>query len=254
MGDKMENEHITIPMATYESSSKPLRTFENVNPEILHHDTSQLTPSGDASSVAEPPPPSGNAQPMEGAASKDEKWTPTYTCLVAVVCVLCIILLPLCLLCAMGAFLFCNKDLTEEKPEEHSTVEGTKQSIYQKVQEFQGTAFHIAKMVSVIHSRIMIGLLTWLIINLSIKSLRRKIILGSHLWQWTLGTEDKLQLDHLLNHASPYMAFLLTFSQKAQGYGKTSPLAYWEESIIELKSSALIDARAIKEIAVKAGT
>ncbi|GAB4842460.1 hypothetical protein Ancab_012433 [Ancistrocladus abbreviatus] len=186
MGDKMENEHITIPMATYESSSQPLRTSENVNPEIVHHDTSQLTPSGDASSVAEPPPPSGNAPPLEGAASKDEKWTPTYTCLVAVMCVLCIILFPLCLLCAMGAFLFCNKDLTEEKPDEHAEDEGTKQSIYLKVQEFRGTAFHIAKMVSVIHSRIMIGLLTWLIINLSIKSLRRKIILGSHLWQWTL--------------------------------------------------------------------
>ncbi|GAB4842465.1 hypothetical protein Ancab_012438 [Ancistrocladus abbreviatus] len=186
MGDKMENEHITIPMATYESSSQPLRASENVNPEIVHHDTSQLTPSGDASSVAEPPPPSGNAPPMEGAASKDEKWTPIYTCLVAVMCVLCIILFPLCLLCAMGAFLFCNKDLTEEKPDEHAEDERTKQSIYLKVQEFRGTAFHIAKMVSVIHSRIMIGLLTWLIINLSVKSLRRKIILGSHLWQWTL--------------------------------------------------------------------
>ncbi|GAB4842489.1 hypothetical protein Ancab_012463, partial [Ancistrocladus abbreviatus] len=77
-------------------------------------------------------------------------------------------------------------DVTEDTPDKDAEAEGRRQPIYQKVQEFRGTAFHMGKVVSVIHSRVMLGLLTWLVINLSVKSLRKKTILGSHLWQWTL--------------------------------------------------------------------
>ncbi|GAB4842472.1 hypothetical protein Ancab_012446 [Ancistrocladus abbreviatus] len=82
MGDKMENEHITIPMATHESSYHPSHTFENANPEIVLPDNSLLTASGDPLSAAEMRPPSGNTPLMEDNPSKDEKWTPALICFV----------------------------------------------------------------------------------------------------------------------------------------------------------------------------
>ncbi|GAB4842482.1 hypothetical protein Ancab_012456 [Ancistrocladus abbreviatus] len=162
MGDKKEDEHITIPMPV--------------------HETSQLTPSGDAPSTTEPPP-RGDA-PLPGVNKSTDDLTPERVCLLVVVLILFIPVVPLFLLYALVAYLICNKDVTEDATEE--TQDDGKAKFYQKLEKFKGTAFHVTKLVSVIHTRIMIGLLTWLAINLSVKSLRKKIILGSHLWKWTL--------------------------------------------------------------------
>ncbi|GAB4842493.1 hypothetical protein Ancab_012467 [Ancistrocladus abbreviatus] len=162
MGDKKEDEHITIPMPV--------------------HETSQLTPSGDAPSTTEPPP-RGDA-PLPGVNKSTDDLTPERVCLLVVVLILFIPVVPLFLLYALVAYLICNKDVTEDATEE--TQDDGKAKFYQKLEKFKGTAFHVTKLVSVIHTRIMIGLLTWLAINLSVKSLRKKIILGSHLWKWTV--------------------------------------------------------------------
>ncbi|GAB4842486.1 hypothetical protein Ancab_012460, partial [Ancistrocladus abbreviatus] len=135
MGDKKENEHITIPMAVHESSYQPLLPSENASPEIMLDETSQLTPSADASSTAEPPP-SVDAPPQETDESKDDQWTAGDVCLCVVVIIVCIIVVPLFLLYALGAYLLCNKDVTEDTADDHGEDEGRKQPIYLKVQEF----------------------------------------------------------------------------------------------------------------------
>ncbi|GMH28627.1 hypothetical protein Nepgr_030470 [Nepenthes gracilis] len=57
---------------------------------------------------------------------------------------------------------------------------------HQCVREFQGTAVQAAKIAKFVHIRLAILLMIWLLINLRVRSLRKKIILGSELWQWTL--------------------------------------------------------------------
>ncbi|GAB4842480.1 hypothetical protein Ancab_012454 [Ancistrocladus abbreviatus] len=108
MGDKKEDEHITIPMPVHETSYQPSLPLENANPEIMLNETSQLTPSGDASSTIEPPP-HGDA-PLSGVnKSTDDQWTPECVCLLVVVLILFILLV---------AYLICNKDVTEDATEE----------------------------------------------------------------------------------------------------------------------------------------
>ncbi|GAB4842492.1 hypothetical protein Ancab_012466 [Ancistrocladus abbreviatus] len=156
MGDKKEDEHITIPMPVHETSHQ---SSEIANADTARDQTSQLTSSSDASASA------------GGVAS------------LVVILILFVILVPLFLFYALVAYLLCNKDVTETG---ETLDKGERKTIYQRVlDDFKGT-FHVSKMISVIHTRIMIGVLTWLVINIFVKSLRKKIILGSHLWKWTL--------------------------------------------------------------------
>ncbi|GMH29135.1 hypothetical protein Nepgr_030978 [Nepenthes gracilis] len=50
----------------------------------------------------------------------------------------------------------------------------------------KGTAVQAARLFVRSHGRLAILLMIWLLINLRVRSLRKKIILGSQLWQWTL--------------------------------------------------------------------
>ncbi|GAB4842468.1 hypothetical protein Ancab_012441 [Ancistrocladus abbreviatus] len=106
MGDKKENEHISIPMAVHESSYQPLLPSENASPEIMLDETSQLTPSADASSTAEPPP-SVDAHHRK---LTNQKTTSGQLEIFAYV--------------------------TEDTADDHGEDEGRKQPIYLKVQEF----------------------------------------------------------------------------------------------------------------------
>ncbi|GAB4842504.1 hypothetical protein Ancab_012478 [Ancistrocladus abbreviatus] len=168
MGDKKEDEHTLIPMPVQELYYQSPPPPENPNSEIVLDKSSRLTPSGGAPSTNEPRLPSGDASQPEADKSKDKKWT--------VECfwdwVIIVLFLPWYLLYALVAKFYCNTDVLEYASPE--------------VRELKGLSFRVTKMVAAILSLVLTGLLTWLVINLSVKSLKRKIILGSHLWQWTL--------------------------------------------------------------------
>ncbi|GAB4842342.1 hypothetical protein Ancab_012312 [Ancistrocladus abbreviatus] len=176
MGDKKEDEHITIPMPVHESSYQSPLPPENPNSEIVLDKSSQLTPSGGAPSTNEPRPPSGVVSPPEAEKSNVEKWTAESFWVWMIIA----LILPWFLFYALGKKFLCNICVREDEEDEGS------KSIYQKVLEFKRTKFLVRRLVVAILSLVMTGLLTCLVINLSVKSLKRKIILGSHLWQWTL--------------------------------------------------------------------
>ncbi|GAB4842457.1 hypothetical protein Ancab_012430 [Ancistrocladus abbreviatus] len=145
---------------------------------------------GDNNEIEQPtvtvsmPPFDEQSQPPDDSDRKHMDCSvPAFICLCCVGILLFIIIVPIYLIYALAAFLLCNKDVTTGTIDE--SEDGYK-GIFQQMRDLRGAAYHMVRAVPIVHSRIMIGLLTWLIINLSIKSLRRKIILGSHLWQWTL--------------------------------------------------------------------
>ncbi|GAB4842494.1 hypothetical protein Ancab_012468 [Ancistrocladus abbreviatus] len=127
-------------------------------------------------STNEPRPPCGDASPPEADESKDERTAESFVGWMIIA-----LILPWFFLYLLGEKFLCNICVREDEEDEGST------SIYQKVQEFTRTEFLVKRLVVAILSLVMTGLLTCLVINLSVKSLKRKIILGSHLWQWTLG-------------------------------------------------------------------
>ncbi|GMH29130.1 hypothetical protein Nepgr_030973 [Nepenthes gracilis] len=104
-------------------------------------------------------------------------------CRLVLLSIVLIIIVPFALLYAFAVYFICNKNVTEDTDNDRQPKD---KGIYRKVQRFQGTAVQIAKLASVIHNRIMILLLMWLTINVSVRSLRRKIVLGSELWKWSL--------------------------------------------------------------------
>ncbi|GAB4842485.1 hypothetical protein Ancab_012459 [Ancistrocladus abbreviatus] len=171
MGDKKEDEHITIPMPVQESYYQSPLPPENPHTEIVVDKSSQLTPSGGSPSTDEPRPPSGDALPPEAKESEDESFWEW---------VIIVLILPWFLLYVLCEEFLCSICVREDEEDEVS------KSIYQKVLEFKRTEFRVTKLVAAILSLVLTGLLAWLVINLSVKSLKRKIILGSHLWQWTL--------------------------------------------------------------------
>ncbi|GAB4842479.1 hypothetical protein Ancab_012453 [Ancistrocladus abbreviatus] len=177
MGDKEEDEHITIPILGQESYYQSPSPPENPNTEIVVDKSSQRTPSGGSPSTDEPRPPSGDALPPEANKSKDEKWT-AEGCFW--LCVIIVLFLPCFLLYALTAMLWFDTNVLDDVEDD------AKKQTYRRALEFKGRAFRVIKLVAAILSLVMIGLLTWLVINLSVKSLKRKIILGAHLWQWTL--------------------------------------------------------------------
>ncbi|GAB4828044.1 hypothetical protein Ancab_034957 [Ancistrocladus abbreviatus] len=98
--------------------------------------------------------------------------------------VLLIVLIIPFLLYALVAYVICGKDVTKEKVKKPK--QGTKKVVYHKVQECQDAAMAVARLVSMIYLRLVGILLVWLVINLSIPSLSRKMVLGSNLWKWSL--------------------------------------------------------------------
>ncbi|GAB4842488.1 hypothetical protein Ancab_012462 [Ancistrocladus abbreviatus] len=145
---------------------------------------------GDNNEIEQPtvtvsmPPVDEQSQPPDDSDRKHMDCSvPACICLCCVGILLFIIIVPIYLIYALAAFLLCNKDVTTGTSDESEEGQG---DIFQQMKDFKGAAYHMARAVSIVHTRIMICLLTWLIINLSVKSLRRKIILGSHLWQWTV--------------------------------------------------------------------
>ncbi|GAB4842490.1 hypothetical protein Ancab_012464 [Ancistrocladus abbreviatus] len=148
---------------------------------------------GDNNEIDRPPvtvsmPPVDEQSQPPSPPDDSDRWhlvssVPACICLCCVGILLFFIVVPIYLIYALAAFLLCNKDVTTGTSDE--SEEGEK-GIFQQMKDFKGAAYHMARAVSIVHTRIMACLLTWLIINLSVKSLRRKIILGSHLWQWNL--------------------------------------------------------------------
>ncbi|GAB2249657.1 hypothetical protein Droror1_Dr00013016 [Drosera rotundifolia] len=65
-------------------------------------------------------------------------------------------------------------------------LERGKKGIYEKVEEFLDPAVRLAKWVPIIRNRVLLFILLWVIINLSVAGLRKKNVLGSKLWEWTL--------------------------------------------------------------------
>ncbi|GAB2249652.1 hypothetical protein Droror1_Dr00013011 [Drosera rotundifolia] len=92
-----------------------------------------------------------------------------------------LLFLPLFLL-VLGACAFFGINLPERGKKRR------KRGIFEKVEEFLDPAVRqYAKLVfSMIRNRVLLVILLWLIINLSIAGLRKKNVLGSKLWKWTL--------------------------------------------------------------------
>ncbi|GMH16014.1 hypothetical protein Nepgr_017855 [Nepenthes gracilis] len=168
MGDDRELQQTSIPMPDNESSQPPPPTAADLAPENVPNASPSEHPGGDT-----PPPQADRESPLLNAGQ------------IILLVLALIIFIPLYLIFALGVYLVCNKDVsdlstsggvpTEEKP-----------SFHQRVREFEGTAVQAAKLAAVVHSRVVILLMIWLLINLRVRSLRKKIILGSELWKWTL--------------------------------------------------------------------
>ncbi|GAB2221821.1 hypothetical protein Drorol1_Dr00013011 [Drosera rotundifolia] len=96
-----------------------------------------------------------------------------------------LLFLPLILL-FLGACAFFGINLAKDDAEKGKKP--GRKGIYEKVEEFLDPAVRqYAKLVfSMIRNRVLLVILLWLIINLSIAGLRKKNVLGSKLWKWTL--------------------------------------------------------------------
>ncbi|GAB4842478.1 hypothetical protein Ancab_012452, partial [Ancistrocladus abbreviatus] len=152
MGDKEEDEHITIPILGQESYYQSPSPPENPNTEIVVDKSSQRTPSGGSPSTDEPRPPSGDALPPEANKSKDEKWT-AEGCFW--LCVIIVLFLPCFLLYALTAMLWFDTNVLDDVEDD------AKKQTYRRALEFKGRAFRVIKLVASILSLVMIGLLTW---------------------------------------------------------------------------------------------
>ncbi|GAB4842560.1 hypothetical protein Ancab_012536 [Ancistrocladus abbreviatus] len=98
---------------------------------------------------------------------------------------ICIVVVPLYILYVLAAYMICEIDVTEDsKPKKEK--QGKNELVYQKVQECHDAALRVANLVSVIRIRIVFIMLVWLVINLTVPGLRRKNVLGSPLWKWSL--------------------------------------------------------------------
>ncbi|GAB2221828.1 hypothetical protein Drorol1_Dr00013019 [Drosera rotundifolia] len=109
--------------------------------------------------------------PTSDAAAKSEKLE------IFLGILLVILFLPLILL-VLGASAFFGINLAEDNAE-RGKKPGRK-GIYEKVEEF------LAKWVSIIRNRVLVVILLWVIISLSVAGLRKKNVLGSKSWKWTL--------------------------------------------------------------------
>ncbi|GAB4842176.1 hypothetical protein Ancab_012134 [Ancistrocladus abbreviatus] len=98
---------------------------------------------------------------------------------------ICIVVVPLYVLYVLAAYMICEIDVTEDsKPKKEK--QGKNELVYQKVQECHDAALRVANLVSVIRIRIVFIMQVWLVINLYVPGLRRKKVLGSPLWKWSL--------------------------------------------------------------------
>ncbi|GMH16003.1 hypothetical protein Nepgr_017844 [Nepenthes gracilis] len=165
MGDDGELQQTSIPISDNGSSQPPRPTVADLESENVRNASPSEHPDGDT-------------QP-----SQADGECPNAGEIILLVLAL-VIYIPLYLIFALGLYLVCNKDASDmcisgdDSPQK-------KQSFHQRVREFQGTAVQVAKVAAVINSRVVILLMIWLVINLGVRSLRKKIILGSELWKWT---------------------------------------------------------------------
>ncbi|GMH29128.1 hypothetical protein Nepgr_030971 [Nepenthes gracilis] len=140
MGDNLECTQITIDV---EVARPHIETPES---KIIPCGSTEPPPTGDM-----PPPAIANDE-----SDGDNGLSAGDICQTVLVIIVMIIIVPLFILYAFTAYLICSKDVAKDP----NTVPHKEESIYQKVKKFQGTAVRIAKLASVIYTRIMVLLLT----------------------------------------------------------------------------------------------
>ncbi|GMH16002.1 hypothetical protein Nepgr_017843 [Nepenthes gracilis] len=165
MGDDRELQQTSIPMPVNETSHPPRPTAADLASENVPKASLLGHPGGDT------PPPEAHRKMNAGE---------------SILFVLALVIfIPLYLIYALVVYLVCSKDVSD-KSTSGGVPDGEKPSFQHRVREFEGTAVQAAKLAAVVHSRFVILLMIWLLINLGVRSLRKKIILGSELWKWTL--------------------------------------------------------------------
>ncbi|GAB4842496.1 hypothetical protein Ancab_012470 [Ancistrocladus abbreviatus] len=135
-------------------------------------------------SCSEDTPSEGAKQPHNGAATKKGRSAEDIENLVLDV-LICIVITPLYLLVALAAYLIFDINLTKYGKPQHEEQEN-RISFENVLQKCRDAAVGAAKLVLAIRIQIVFTLLVWLIINLSVPGLRRKTVLGSPLWKWSL--------------------------------------------------------------------
>ncbi|GAB4842475.1 hypothetical protein Ancab_012449 [Ancistrocladus abbreviatus] len=155
---------------------------EKKNDEVvisMRNDGSSVPPS-----CSEDTPSEGAKQLHNGAASKKGRSAEDIVNLVLDV-LICIVITPLYLLVALAAYLIFDINLTKYGKPQHEE-QGNRISFDNVLQKCRDAAVGAAKLVLAIRIQIVFTLLVWLLINLSVPGLRRKTVLGSPLWKWSL--------------------------------------------------------------------
>ncbi|GAB4842507.1 hypothetical protein Ancab_012481 [Ancistrocladus abbreviatus] len=155
---------------------------EKKNDEVvisMRNDGSSVPPSCSEDTTSE-----GAKQPHNGAATKKGRSAKDIENLVLDV-LICIVITPLYLLVALAAYLIFDINLTKYGKPQHEEQEN-RISFENVLQKCRDAAVGAAKLVLAIRIQIVFTLLVWLVINLSVPGLRRKTVLGSPLWKWSL--------------------------------------------------------------------
>ncbi|GAB4842511.1 hypothetical protein Ancab_012485 [Ancistrocladus abbreviatus] len=97
-----------------------------------------------------------------------------------------IVITPLYLLVTLAVYLIFDINLTERDKSQHKEQEKNRIIFENVLQKCRDAAVGAANLVSRIRIQILFTLLVWLVINLSVPGLRRKTVLGSPLWKWSL--------------------------------------------------------------------